>query len=240
MAHGRIVTISIIPVTGIGEAKPGDDVADLVLDGLESSGISLAERDIVVVTHKLVSKAEGRVVELDDAGPEGHRHLVEDEAVEVLRRRGSLVIAETRHGFVCANAGVDRSNVDSGRAVLLPLDPDGSAHRIRRKLEHGSGVQLGVVVTDTFGRAWRHGLSDVAIGVSGLPAIVDYRGTIDTHGNVLQVTEVAIADEIAAAADLVMGKATSVPAAIIRGLEYPEGEGRAADLVRDPAEDLFR
>lgn len=234
------MTVTIIPVNGIGEARPGDDVAHLVSGGLAACAITLEERDIVVITHKLVSKAEGRIVDLADPGPDGHRYLVENEAVEILRRRGTLVIAETRHGFVCANAGVDRSNVEPGRAVLLPLDPDGSAHRIRMKLQRGAGVRLGVVVTDTFGRAWRHGLSDVAIGVSGIPAIVDYRGTKDTHGNVLEVTEVALADEIAAAADLVMGKASGVPAAVIRGLDYPEGEGRAADLVREASQDMFR
>ena len=203
-------------------------------------GATLEDRDVVVVTHKIVSKAEGRVVDLVDSGPEGHKYLVEEEAVSVLRRRGPLVIAETRHGFICANAGVDRSNVEHDRAVLLPLDPDASAHGIRMKLERATGKKLGVVITDTFGRAWRHGLSDVAIGLSGITAIVDYRGTTDTFGNVLEVTEVAIADEIAAAADLVMGKATGVPAAIVRGLDFPDGEGRATDLVREPSEDLFR
>ncbi len=234
------MTVTLYPVEGIGEAQPGDDVAELLLAGLEASDLALRDRDVVVVTHKLVSKAEGRIVDLADPGPDGHRHLVEEEAVEILRRRGPLVIAETRHGFVCANAGVDRSNIAPGKAVLLPLDPDASAHRIRVRLERATSTSLGVVITDTFGRAWRHGLSDVAIGVSGLPAIVDHRGTVDTHGNTLEVTEVALADEIAAAADLVMGKATSVPAAVVRGLDHPDGEGRASDLVRDPAEDLFR
>ena len=234
------MTLSILPIEGIGDAVTGDDVAGLLIDGLAASDLVLEDRDVVVVTHKLVSKAEGRVVELEDSGPDGHRYLVEEEAVAIVRRRGTLTIAETRHGFVCANAGVDRSNVDKASAVLLPIDPDGSAHRIRMKLEHRTGRRIGVVVTDTFGRAWRHGLSDVAIGISGIPAIVDYRGTADTHGNILEVTEVAIADEIAAAADLVMGKATGIPAAIVRGLEYPDGEGRSSDLVRDPAEDLFR
>ena len=234
------MTVSIIPVEGIGEAVPGDDAAELVLGGLQASSLTLLDGDVVVVTHKLISKVEGRIVDLDDPGPDGHRRLIEQEAVAILRRRGDLVIAETTHGFVCANAGVDRSNVESGRAVLLPVDPDASAHRLRLRLEKASGVSIGVVITDTFGRAWRHGLSDVAIGVSGIPAIVDFRGTTDTHGNVLEVTEVALADEIAAAADLVMGKATGIPAAIVRGLEYPEGEGRAADLVREPSEDLFR
>ena len=233
------MTVSLIPVEGIPEARAGDDVADLLMDGLTASEVELVSGDVVVVTHKLVSKAEDRVVEIGE-DPEAHLPLIEQEAGAILRRRGTLVITETRHGFVCANAGVDRSNVNAGHAVLLPIDPDRSARRIRTRLQQAFGVTLGVVITDTFGRAWRHGLSDVAIGVAGLPAIVDYRGTLDTFGNTLEVTEVALADEVAAAADLVMGKARSIPAAVIRGLEYPPGDGRAADLVRDPAEDMFR
>ena len=233
------MTLSIIPLEGIPEGRPGDDVVDLLLDGLRESDVSLVGGDVVVVTHKLVSKAEGRVVEVGE-DPEAHRDLILREASAILRRRETLVITETHHGFVCANAGVDRSNVAPGRAVLLPIDPDRSARRIRARLQHASGVPLGVVITDTFGRAWRHGLTDVAIGVAGLPAIVDYRGTPDTFGNMLEVTEVAIADEIAAAADLVMGKARRIPAAIVRGLEHPPGDGRATDLIRNPADDLFR
>ena len=235
------MTIEIHPILGIDEASMGDDVADLVLDGLTHTGFALADGDVVVITHKLISKAEGAVVELDDPGPDGHRWLVEREASAVIRRRGDLVIAQTKHGFICANAGVDRSNVQAGRAVLLPRDPDASAHRARIRLERATGRRVAVVVTDTFGRPWRRGLTDVAIGVSGIPAIVDYRGTIDTHGNELHVTEVAIIDEIAAAADLAMGKSTGVPAAVIRGIDVePTDTSRATDLVRDPAEDLFR
>jgi len=235
------VTIEIYPVKGIPEATEGDDVAEMVLGGLATSELTLHDGDVVVITHKLVSKAEGAVVELDDPGPDGHRYLVEEEAASILRRRDALVIAQTRHGFVCANAGVDRSNVGAGTAILLPRDPDASAHRARRRIEQALGVRIGVVVTDTFGRAWRRGLTDVAIGVSGIPAIVDYRGTTDTHGNELIVTEVAVVDEIAAAADLVMGKATGVPAAVVRGLQLERSEtSRATDLVRPAAEDMFR
>ena len=233
------MTMSIVPVVGIGEARPGDDVVGLLMGGLEASAVTLLDGDVVVVTHKLVSKAEGRVVEVGE-DPEAHRNLIHREASAILRRRDSLVITETHHGFVCANAGVDRSNVAPGLAVLLPIDPDRSARRIRARLLHVLDVSVGVIITDTFGRAWRHGVTDVAIGVAGLPAIVDYRGTRDTHGNTLEVTEVAIADEIAAAADLVMGKARGIPAVVIRGLEYPPGDGSAADLVRTPADDLFR
>jgi coenzyme F420-0:L-glutamate ligase/coenzyme F420-1:gamma-L-glutamate ligase len=161
-----------------------------------------------------------------------------DQAAAILRRRGDLVITETRHGFVCANAGVDRSNAAPGTAVLLPEDPDKSAHSLRMKLQRLSGARVGVIISDTFGRAWRHGLVDVAIGVSGVAAVLDLRGTTDAMGRMMEVTEVAVADEIAAAADLAMGKAASIPVAIVRGL--PLGDGRGRDLVRDPGDDLFR
>ena len=233
------MTVSIIPLEGIGEARPGDDVVELLTGGLEVSQVTLQEDDVMVVTHKLVSKVEGRIVEVG-ADPEAHRELILREASAILRRRDALVITETPHGFVCANAGVDRSNVAPGRAVLLPVDPDRSARRIRARLLNTFGVTVGVVITDTFGRAWRHGLTDIAIGVAGIPAIVDHRGTLDTFGNTLEVTEVAIADEIAAAADLVMGKARGIPAAVVRGLELPVHDGSASDLVRHPSDDLFR
>lgn len=233
------MTLSVIPVRHIGEAQPGDDAARLLADGLERSGVVLQERDVLVVTHKLVSKAEGRLVEVG-SDPQAHADLIEREAAAVLRRRGGLVITETRHGLVCANAGVDRSNIAPGWAALLPADPDRSARRIRIRLEAAAGVKLGVIISDTHGRAWRHGLVDVAIGVSGLAAIADHRGRPDAHGNILEVTEVAVADEAAAAAELVMGKTRQIPAAVIRGLEYPDGDGRAADLIRRPADDLFR
>ncbi len=234
------MALTIIPVRGVGEVSPGDDVATLLLDALRRDDLSLVDGDVVVVTHKIVSKAEGRIVELADDDPEAHRAVVEREAAAVLRRRGPLTITKTRHGFICANAGVDRSNAGPGRAVLLPVDPDASAHRIRLRMERATGVRLAVVVTDTFGRPWRRGLVDVAIGVSGMEPLADLRGTTDTHGRVLDVTEVAVADEVAAAADLVMGKATGIPAAVVRGLDVGVGEGRATDLVRPASEDLFR
>lgn len=233
------MTLSVIPVRHIGEAQPGDDAARLLADGLEKSGVALRERDVLVVTHKLVSKAEGRLVETG-SDPQAHADLIEREAAAVLRRRGGLVITETRHGLVCANAGVDRSNIAPGWAALLPVDPDLSARRIRLRLERETGVGIGVIISDTHGRAWRHGLADVAIGISGMAAIADHRGRRDAHGNILEVTEVAIADEAAAAADLVMGKTRQIPAAVIRGLEYEAAEGSAADLIRPPADDLFR
>ena len=235
------MTVSLIPVTGIGEVAPGDDVARHILDALQDSGEQLRAGDVVVVTHKIVSKAEGRVVPLDPDDPEAaYRRLAEAEAVEVLRRRGDLMIAVTHHGFVCANAGVDRSNTMPGTAVTLPVDPDASAHALRMRLSRAIDGAVAVVITDTFGRPWRAGLCDVAIGVAGIPAILDLRGTQDMQGRVLDVTEVAVADEIAAAADLVMGKAAGIPAVVVRGLDLAGDPGRASDLVRPPDGDLFR
>lgn len=232
-----MTVLEIRPVHGIAEIRPGDDLAGMIVDAICVDGWELRDGDIMVVTHKVVSKQEDRIVEIPDEST--YRSLVEDEAVEIIRRRGDLVIARTTHGFICANAAVDRSNIAQGYALLLPVDPDRSAHRLRMLVERATGTSIGVVITDTFGRPWRRGLVDVAIGISGLPSIVDLRGTMDAHGNDLNVTEVAVVDEIAAAADLVMGKATQIPVAIVRGLELT-GLGRATDLVRPPDEDLFR
>jgi coenzyme F420-0:L-glutamate ligase/coenzyme F420-1:gamma-L-glutamate ligase len=195
----------------------------------------------VVVTQKIVSKAEDRLVRLDPDDRTARRALVERESVRVLRRRGDLIISETTHGFVCANAGIDLSNVDDGWAALLPVDSDRSARRIRDALRATRGVEVAVVISDTFGRPWRQGLTDVAIGVAGLAAVVDLRGSADDRGRELQVTEVAVADEVAAAAELVMGKAAGVPVAIVRGLDPTWlRESSARELVRPPADDLFR
>jgi coenzyme F420-0:L-glutamate ligase/coenzyme F420-1:gamma-L-glutamate ligase len=232
-----VTSIEIIPVTGLPDVRPGDVIADLIADRT-----SLQVGDVVVVTQKVVSKAEGRLVEVDRDDPLSHKPLVERESVRVLRRRGDLVISETSHGFVCANAGVDLSNVEQGWAALLPLDPDRSARRIRDGLRARTGLEVGVVVSDTFGRAWRRGVTDVAIGCAGVAGVVDLRGTTDSYGRELQVTEVALADEIAAAADLVMGKARGVPVAVVRGVDASWlRDGSVADeIVRHPSEDLFR
>ena len=231
--------IRVIPVPGLPEVRPGDDLAGMVADAC-ATAIGLEEGDVVVVTQKVVSKAEGRLVEVDPAT--GHKPLVESESVRILRRRGDLVIAETRHGLVCANAGVDLSNVEEGWAALLPEDPDRSARRLRDALVHRFGVDVAVVVSDTFGRPWRRGVTDVAIGCAGLRPVVDLRGTTDALGRELQVTEVAVVDEIASAAELVMGKAEGVPVAIVRGVDPSWlGDGSVVDdVVRDPADDLFR
>jgi coenzyme F420-0:L-glutamate ligase/coenzyme F420-1:gamma-L-glutamate ligase len=231
------VSIEIIPVEGMPEVRPGDVLADLIV-----AAAAPRPGDVLVVTQKVVSKAEGRLVAIDPDDLAARRALVEQESVRVLRRRGDLIISETRHGFVCANAGVDLSNVDAGQAALLPLDSDRSARRIRDGIRARAGVEVGVIVSDTFGRAWRNGLTDVAIGCAGVAAIVDLRGTADANGRVMQVTEVAVADELAAAAELVMGKASGVPVAIVRGVDpgWLRESSVRDELVRAPAEDLFR
>ncbi len=232
--------LTIFPVEGIGEIQPGMDVAEAIGDALEAADRPLQDGDVVAITHKIVSKAEGRIVELADDGPDSHRHLVEQEAQSILRRRDRLVIAQTQHGFVCANAGVDRSNAGPGRAILLPIDPDRSANRVRIRLTERFDVELAVIITDTFGRAWRRGLTDVAIGVAGMAAIDDLRGEVDDFGKTLEVTEIATADEIAAAAELVIGKASRNPVAVVRGVAWTPAATGVAPLIRPPGEDLFR
>ncbi|HET8930392.1 MAG TPA: coenzyme F420-0:L-glutamate ligase, partial [Acidimicrobiales bacterium] len=214
MSHARL---EILGIAGIGEITPGDDLAAIISHATDDE-TRLCDGDVVVVTQKVVSKAEGRLVRTDPDDPTGRR-VVENESVRVLRRRGDLVISQTRHGFICANAGVDLSNVEDGWAALLPEDADRSARRLRDGLRHHAGVDVAVIVSDTFGRVWRRGVTDVAIGCAGIGAILDLRGTADATGRELAVTEVAVVDEIAGAADLVMGKATAIPVAIVRGID---------------------
>jgi coenzyme F420-0:L-glutamate ligase/coenzyme F420-1:gamma-L-glutamate ligase len=237
-----VTGLQITGIEGIGEIVPGADLAGILAAAAEAQGLALADGDVLVVTQKVVSKAENRLVPVDPDDPLGHKAVVEAESVRVLRRRGDLVISETRHGFVCANAGVDLSNVELGFAALLPDDSDRSARRIRDGIRARAGVEVAVIVSDTFGRTWRRGLTDVAIGCAGIRAIVDYRGTTDTQGRELQVTEVAVVDELASAAELVMGKATGIPAAVVRGADRAWfGRGSVREqIVRPPAEDLFR
>jgi coenzyme F420-0:L-glutamate ligase/coenzyme F420-1:gamma-L-glutamate ligase len=229
--------LRVIPVGGLPEIQPGDVLADLIAGAVE-----LAPGDVVVVTQKVVSKAEGRLVKVDPDDPTSHKQVVLDEAVRVLRRRGDLIMTETSHGFVCANAGIDLSNVERGFAALLPVDPDRSARRIRDGLRARAGVEVGVLVSDTFGRTWRRGVTDVAIGTAGVAAVVDLRGTSDALGRQLQVTEVCVADELAAAAELVMGKSAGVPVAVLRGVnpEWLRESSVRAEIVRNYQEDLFR
>jgi coenzyme F420-0:L-glutamate ligase / coenzyme F420-1:gamma-L-glutamate ligase len=233
--------IQLIPVAGIGEIHPGDNLAEVIADAIRQ-GEPLQDGDVVVVTQKVVSKAEGRLVDVDPDDPLSHKAVVEQESVRVIRRRGDLIMSETRHGFICANAGVDLSNVARGQAALLPLDSDRSARRIRDVLRARLGATVGVIVSDTFGRTWRRGVTDVAIGVAGVAGVVDLRGTEDALGRTLMVTEVCVADEIASAAELVMGKSAGIPVAIVRGVDpsWLRDGSVAREIVRPHAEDLFR
>jgi coenzyme F420-0:L-glutamate ligase/coenzyme F420-1:gamma-L-glutamate ligase len=241
--------LTVEPIAVPGEIPAGADLGAL----LAAAAPPLQHGDVVVVTHKAVAKAEGRTVRLADvepspfartlAGPDGdarHVEVVLRQSRRIVRTRGSLVIAETAHGFVCANAGVDRSNApEQDSVVLLPEEPDISATWLRAALERRSGARVAVVVSDTFGRAWRVGLVGVAIGVSGLRPLLDLRGGRDATGYELQATTIAAADALAAVGDLVMGKTAGTPAALVRGYGA-DGEGTAAELVRDPGDDLFR
>jgi coenzyme F420-0:L-glutamate ligase/coenzyme F420-1:gamma-L-glutamate ligase len=235
--------MEVFGIDGIAEIVPGDDLAGIIATAASQSvDTHLVNGDVVVVTQKIVSKAENRLVPIDPDDPLSHKPLVERESVRILRRRGDLIISETEHGFVCANAGIDLSNVERGWAALLPVDPDRSARRIRDGLRHRAGVEVAVIVSDTFGRTWRRGVTDVAIGCAGVAAVVDLRGTLDALGREMQVTEVAVVDEIAAAAELVMGKTTNIPVAVVRGIDptwLRDGNVRD-EIVRSPAEDLFR
>jgi coenzyme F420-0:L-glutamate ligase/coenzyme F420-1:gamma-L-glutamate ligase len=239
--------ISILPVEGLPEIGEGDQLADLIAERAE-----LADGDVLVVAQKVVSKAEGRVVRLAEvevseqarelAGDRDPRHLevILRESVRLVRTRPPLVIAETRHGFVCASAGVDASNApEPGSVVLLPEDPDASAARLRERLGELTGVEVGVIVSDSFGRPWRQGTTDVAIGVAGIGPLVDLKGVRDRTGYELHATVIAVADELAGAAELVLGKTDRVPAAVIRGVDVC-GEGSARDVVMPAERDLFR
>ena len=241
--------VELIGVEGLPEVRPGDDLASLIADKTD-----LVQNDVLVVAQKVVSKAEGRVVRLADvtAGHEAKRiaprlvanpdprmvQVVLDESVRVLRDE-RVLITETRHGYVSANAGVDHSNVGKGVLTLLPVDPDASARRLRSRLKELKGVDVGVIVSDTFGRPWRLGIVNVALGIAGIPAVNDLRGTPDDMGEPLHATVIATADEIAAAAGLVMGKTARTPVVIVRGLTL-QGDGGGRDLLRPDAEDLFR
>ncbi len=237
--------VLVLPVPGISEVLPGTDVAGLIAGALAPArpeGPALLAGDVVVVTQKIVSKAEGKLVPINHADAVAKLALVERESVRVLRRRGDLVITETRHGFICANAGVDLSNVADGTAALLPDDPDRSARAIRAGLRNALGVDVGVIVSDTFGRAWRRGVTDVAIGCAGVAAVLDLKGTRDAGGRELVATEICVADELASAAELVMGKDRGIPVAIVRGVpsEWLRPASVRAEIIRPPEEDLFR
>ncbi len=251
------MTVEIIPIPGLPEVKAGDDVAALIAAAARRAQVPLRDGDILVVTQKIVSKAEGRTVDLRTVEPSPlARHIAESgqkdpRQVEVVLRESArivrmdisrgVIIAETRHGFICANAGVDASNVPGETMVtLLPVDPDASARGIREGLRRALGADLAVIISDTFGRPWRDGLVDVAIGVAGMDAVLDLRGQSDTAGKGLKATVVAVADELCSAANLVMGKLARVPAGVVSGYPYQRGESSARRLVRPPQDDLFR
>lgn len=243
--------IRVFPLEGIPEVEEGDDLVALLAEAADRAG-GLEDADVLVVAQKIVSKAEGRVVSLDGIEPSErayelaadrdprHVEAILRESTRVIRSRPPLVIAETRHGFVCASAGVDASNAKGeGTLVLLPVDPDASAARLREGLHARTGCEVGVIVSDSFGRAFRQGTTDVALGVAGLTPLLDLRGVRDSTGYELEGTQIAVADELAGAAELVMGKVNGVPAAIIRGVDY-RGDGTGRDLVIPPERDLFR
>jgi len=246
--------LRVIGLGGLPDVRPGDDISALILEAAERQGTPLAAGDVLVVTQKIVSKAEGRLVALAEVkpGPEAARlaqetekdprvvELILRESRRIVRQVGPVLITETRHGFVCANSGVDASNVGRGLVTLLPEDPDRSAAGIRAGLRKRAGLDVAVVISDTFGRPWREGHTNVAVGIAGMEAFVDYVGQVDPYGHDLRVSTLAVADELAGAAELVMGKLSGVPAAIIRGYEYPRGSGAARDMIRPPERDLFR
>src|SRR6266852_857883 len=243
--------LQILPVLGIGEVEPNTDLAAVIGAALEEQGTPLQDGDILVVTQKIVSKAEGCLVKLDDVEPSPLAvewaarwtkdprmvELVLRESRRIVRMERGVIISETRHGLVCANAGVDCSNVGGDRAALLPRDPDASAERLRAGLR---GASIGVVISDTFGRAWREGQTNIAIGVAGVEALRHFEGQLDPTGYELRVTMLATADELASAAELVMGKVDGVPVALVRGLGRALGPGSASELIRPAATDLFR
>ena len=239
--------ISVRPVEGLPEIREGDDLGALIAERAE-----LLDGDVLVVAQKVVSKAEGRVVRLDEVEPSAEARelaaggdprrleVILRESARIVRTRPPLVIAETRHGFVCASAGVDSSNApEAGTVVLLPEDPDASAARLRERLRELAGVEIGVIVSDSFGRAWRQGTTDVAIGLAGIRPLLDLTGELDSAGYELHATVIAVADELAAAAELAMGKTSGIPAAVIRGYDA-SGDGSARDVVMPPERDLFR
>lgn len=249
------VELTIVPIRGLPEVRPGDDLADLLWVALVRQALRLEGGDALVVAHKVVSKAEGRLVDLRSVTPSPFARraalemnkdprLVEvilGETRRIVRLDRGVLVVETHHGLVCANAGVDQSNVPGdGVVALLPRDPDASARALRKALEDRAGCRLAVIIADTFGRPWREGLVNVAVGVSGVASLRDYRGQKDPYGFTLVGTQMALADEVASAAELVMGKVDGVPAALVRGLRRPEGEGSAADLLRPPERDIFR
>ncbi len=247
-------TIQVIRVPGMPEVVDGDDVAALIVRALGEAELNIAERDVLVVAQKIVSKAEGRSVSLQSIEPSGRAkewaaaydkdarvvEVVLRESRRVVRMERGVLISETEHGYICANAGVDTSNVADGTVTLLPKDSDASARKIRAALQQAYGIGVAVIVSDTFGRPWREGLVNVALGVSGIAPLIDYRGQEDSHGRAMKVTVMAVADELASAAELVMQKSSGIPVAIVRGYHYDASESSGRELIRAAELDLFR
>jgi coenzyme F420-0:L-glutamate ligase/coenzyme F420-1:gamma-L-glutamate ligase len=247
--------VRIIPISGMPEVRPPDDLPSLIVHATRAAGCGVEDGDVFVVTQKVVSKAEGRIVDLATVTPGAFaRQIAEEwekdarqvevvlgESKRIVRMGHGVMICETRHGFICANAGVDASNVEnSGTVCLLPVDCDASARRIRDALRAAFGVDVAVIISDSFGRPWREGIVNFAIGCAGMLPVIDYTGQRDPAGYELRVTAMAVVDELAAAAELVHGKLARVPVAIIRGTEYTRGEGSVRDLIREAERDLFR
>ncbi|GCE12708.1 coenzyme F420-0:L-glutamate ligase [Tengunoibacter tsumagoiensis] len=251
--------LRIIPITGIGEIPLGTDLGQLIFTALQQQGLSLQKGDILVVTQKIVSKAEGRTVRLDEVEPSAfarqiaeqgnkdprHVEVVLRESKRIVRMSHGVLISETHHGFICANAGVDESNVNGADLLtLLPIDSDQSAHQLRTRIQEltgeGENFDLAIIISDTWGRVWRNGQINMAIGVAGMEAMTDYRGQIDPYGYELHASVIAVADELASAAELVMGKIAAVPVALIRGYQYQPASGTVKTLLRDSATDMFR
>ena len=228
--------ITIIPVKNFPEINAGDDLIELLINSLEDSNVSIEENDIIVLTQKIVSKSESRLRNLEDTSFE---ELLAEESTEIIRKRGDLVIARTKHGFICANAGIDKSNIEDGHALLLPIDPDRSASKYREQIYTKLQKKVAVIISDTFGRPWRVGQVNFAIGSSGIEPLVSYIGSTDTFENELNATEIAIIDEIASSAELVMEKTLNIPIAILRGVNYRDSKNNAKDLIRKKDEDFF-
>jgi coenzyme F420-0:L-glutamate ligase/coenzyme F420-1:gamma-L-glutamate ligase len=248
------MAVSIQGIEGIPEIQAGDDLGLFIADACTTQGVTLQDGDVLVVTQKAVSKSEGRFVNLNEVEPSAlaieiatpwdkdprHVEVVLRESRRIVKMDRGVIICETRHGLVCANAGVDASNVPGGQLILLPVDPDASAQHIRAALHGATGADVAVIISDTFGRPWRAGYTEVAIGVAGMLPIIDYVGQLDTHGRELRATWICVADELASCAELVTGKVNRVPVALIRGYAVPRGEGSAREIVRAAELDLFR
>jgi coenzyme F420-0:L-glutamate ligase/coenzyme F420-1:gamma-L-glutamate ligase len=228
--------IKIIPIFGLPEFKKNDDLIQTLDVAFNNNEEKFMENDVLVVTQKIISKIEDRAIDLE---MNDISEILKNESTEILRKRGETVIARTKHGFVCANAGIDKSNIDKGYALLLPEDPDKTARALRRKINAEYGVNVAVIISDTFGRAWRKGQTNVAIGSSGIEPLSSYIGTTDSFGNDLMATEIAIIDELAAASELVMNKVDEVPVAIIRGYSYNFSEKGVTEIIRGADEDFF-